>query len=310
MARKPNTPKTDLTASELDDGRLQEAHEAAEQLGKLQANYGQGRDLINQMLGQAQSLHAASDLLRTGAVSKHAQIKEHKLYQQLAGMQTPHGAVLKGTWEEYCQLLGRSVDMVDRDISNLQAFGEEALEAMSKAGIGYRDLRKFRRLGADEKTLLIEAAKSGDKDELLELAETLISKHTREKETLEAKVKDLSGDLTALDSISKGKEEKINQLSRQVAKFSFETDWPEQVKAAVAVVDKYSSEAEKFLGLVMQACTQSMEAAPTDEAQQQVWAQGAAALAKRVRDAMARQKEVVAAADAHFASTLGLYLED
>lgn len=310
MARTPNSTNVVLTPSELDEGRLQEADEAAQQLGRLQANYSQGRDLINQMLGQSSALHAASDLLRTGAVSKHAQIKEHKLYQQLAGMQTPHGAVLKGTWEEYCQLLGRSVDMVDRDIANLQAFGEEALEAMSKAGIGYRDLRKFRRMGEDEKTLLIEAAKSGDKDSLVEFAETLISKHSKEKETLTAEVANMKADLDATQEVAKGKEDKINELTRKANKFNFRTDWPSQVKAAIDVVDKYSAESEKFLGVVMQACTQAMEAAPKDAALEPDWVQGSSALAARVRDAVARQRQVTEAADEHFRSTLGLYLED
>lgn len=122
--------------------------------------------------------------------------------------------------------------------------------------------------------------------------------------------RELQADLKANAEVMAGKDRKLNEQARKAAKFSFETDWPAQVGAAVEVVDKYASEAEKFLGIVMQACTQAIEAAPSDEAQQQVWAQGAAALAKRVRDAMARQREVTAAADAHFLSTLGLYLED
>ncbi|UCU93989.1 hypothetical protein [Hydrogenophaga taeniospiralis] len=122
--------------------------------------------------------------------------------------------------------------------------------------------------------------------------------------------RELQADLKANAEVMAGKDRKLNEQARKAAKFSFETDWPAQVGAAVEVVDKYASEAEKFLGIVMQACSQAMEAAPKDEATQQVWAHGAAALAARVRDAMARQKEVIAAADAHFASTLGLYLED
>lgn len=122
--------------------------------------------------------------------------------------------------------------------------------------------------------------------------------------------RELQADLKASAEVMAGKDRKLNDQARKSAKFSFETDWPAQVGAAVEVVDKYASEAEKFLGIVMQACSQAMEAAPKDEATQQVWAHGAAALAARVRDAMARQKEVIAAADAHFASTLGLYLED
>ncbi len=32
------------------------------------------------------------------------------------------------------------------DIANLRTFGEEALESMSRMGIGYRELRQWRKL--------------------------------------------------------------------------------------------------------------------------------------------------------------------
>ncbi|WBW59821.1 hypothetical protein [Klebsiella electrica] len=143
------------------------------------------RDLLNQLLGQAQMAGAFEDFSRTVRTSKLAFVKENKLYRNLKDAKNPHGAEkLSGTWEEFCGLLGRSVDQVDRDIANLTAFGEEALESMSRMGIGYRELRQFRRLPEDQKSALIEVAKEGDKTALLELAEEMISKHAREKEEL------------------------------------------------------------------------------------------------------------------------------
>ncbi|CAB1217849.1 MULTISPECIES: hypothetical protein [Klebsiella/Raoultella group] len=143
------------------------------------------RDLLNQLLGQAQMAGAFEDFSRTVRTSKLAFVKENKLYRNLKDAKNPHGAEkLSGTWEEFCGLLGRSVDQVDRDIANLTAFGEEALESMSRMGIGYRELRQFRRLPEDQKSALIEVAKEGDKTALLELAEEMIEKHAREKEEL------------------------------------------------------------------------------------------------------------------------------
>lgn len=127
---------------------------------------------------------------------------------------------------------------------------------------------------------------------------------------MKKRIAELESNAQANDRLVRAKDEKLNELTRKETKFSFEVDWPQQVGGAVQVVEKYSAESEKFLGVVMQACTQTMDAAPKDEAQQQVWAQGAAALAARVRDAMARQREVIEAAETHFRSTLGLYLED
>ena len=158
-------------------------------------NYGQERDLLNQLLGQAQMAGAFEEFSRTVRTSKLAFVKENKLYQQLKGASTPHGAEkFGGTWEEFCGLLGRSVDQVDRDIANLKAFGEEALESMSRMGIGYRDLRQYRRLPDDSRAALIEAAKAGDKGEFLDLAEEIIARHAKEKEEIEAQAQQAKQD--------------------------------------------------------------------------------------------------------------------
>ena len=156
------------------------------------------RDILYQLLGGAQTARAFEEFSRTARVSKLAFVKENKLYRALKGAKNPFGAeILNGTWEEFCALLDRSVDQVDRDISNLRAFGEEALESMSRMGIGYRELRQFRRLPDDQKSALIEVAKAGDKDSLLELAEGMFSKLAREKEEAARQVEDLKGECIA-----------------------------------------------------------------------------------------------------------------
>lgn len=149
------------------------------------------RDLINQILGQVQATQAISKLSQTFGVSKLAYVKETKAYRALKGM-TPNGLELSGTWTEFCALLGMSDEKANQDIANLKEFGEEALESMTRMGIGYRDLAQYRKLPDDQKTALIEAAKSGDKDQLLDLAESLIEKHLKEKAELteELKIKD------------------------------------------------------------------------------------------------------------------------
>lgn len=152
------------------------------------------RDLINQLLGQAQAAKAISQFSRTIGISKLAYVKESKSYRALKGM-NPNGTELSGTWAEFCSLLDMSVDKADLDISNLKVFGEEALESMTRMGIGYRELRQYRKLPDDEKTALIEAAKSGDKDQLLDLAESLIEKHIKEKSELTAKAESLVQDI-------------------------------------------------------------------------------------------------------------------
>jgi len=194
---------------QVDEEAIHRDTQNAGQIVAFQQAYNQGRDVVNQLLGQAQAFQAAGDLLQTFGVSKLAIVKENKLYQQLAGSVTPNGLELKGTWVEFCTLLGVSDEKANQDIANLQAFGEEALEQMQRIGIGYRDLRKFRRLPTDQRTALLEAAKDGDKDSLLDLAEELITRHAKENS-------DAQGQLAAKDKLLADKQLKIENQNKEL----------------------------------------------------------------------------------------------
>ena len=211
--RKP-APAATPVAVEADLTPVVQAVAAADQAAAMQAAYGQERDLLNQLLGQAQAFQAAGNLLQTFGVSKLAYVKEHKLYQQLRGQRTPNGLELKGTWEEFCGLLGMSDEKANQDITNLRTFGEEALESMTRMGIGYRELRQYRRLPEDQKQALIEVAKAGDKEGFVELAEEIIAKHAKEKEALAAKVEETTAQLTAKDRVLADNAAKINEQAQ------------------------------------------------------------------------------------------------
>ncbi|EIY0667488.1 hypothetical protein MMC72_001614 [Salmonella enterica] len=155
------------------------------------------RDLLNQLLGQVQMADAFAKFTATVAVSKMAYVKENKLYQSLAGIKNRDGRDFDGTWEDFCRLLGTSAPKANEDINNLRTFGEEALESMSRMGIGYRELRQFRKLPEDSRTALIEVATQGDKESLLDLAEELISRQNDEKEQLAKQLADTEADLEA-----------------------------------------------------------------------------------------------------------------
>ncbi|WP_275261454.1 hypothetical protein [Allofranklinella schreckenbergeri] len=210
------------------DGQLQQARalvDMSDQMAQLQAGYAEGRDLLNQLLGQSDMAEAFEKFSRTVRISRLAYIKENKIYQKLRGIRTPHGAEFSGTWEGFCKLIRKSVDQVDRDIANLKAFGEEALESMSRMGIGYRELRQYRRLPEDQKQALIEVAKAGDKEGFVDLAEELIAKHAKEKEALAAQVKsaqaqvaDARATLEAKDRVMKSNSAQINELAEKLEK--------------------------------------------------------------------------------------------
>jgi len=203
-------------------------HDLQNQAAALQNAHGEERDLVNQLLGQAQMADAVAKLTSTVAVSKMAYVKENKLYRGLAGMRDLDGRGLTGTWEEFCKLLGTSVAKVNEDIHNLQEFGEEALESMSRMGIGYREMRQFRKLPEDQKTALIEVAKTGDKESFIDLAEEIIAKHAKEKEQLTKERDDAHADKQALEEVVSDKTSKILDLEKQVSRKRLERLPPDE----------------------------------------------------------------------------------
>ena len=187
-------------------------------LAQLQAGYNEERDLANQLLGQAQMADSFAKFSLTVSVSKLAFVRENKLYKAFKGKKSADGQrFLSGTWDEYCDLLGRSRQQVDEEISNLKSFGEQALESMSAMGIGYRELRQYRKLPEDQKQALIEVAKAGDKEGFVELAEEIIAKHAKEKEALATQVEEAQATLEAKDRVLQTRAELIGKLEEQVA---------------------------------------------------------------------------------------------
>ncbi|HIE4801242.1 TPA: hypothetical protein ACXNDR_003958 [Serratia marcescens] len=201
MARQ-KLPSTDL----VPDLQLSPDLEATQNLmAAVSDQMHEERDLLNQLLGQAQMADAFGKFSKTVFISKLAFVKENKLYQYIAKNKTEDGLQSKGTWDEFCNLLGWAPQHANEAIANLNTFGEEALESMSRMGIGYRELRQFRRLPEDQKSALIEVAKEGDKTALLELAEEMIAKHSKEKE-------DLKTDLEISRQTLAEKKEQVSKL--------------------------------------------------------------------------------------------------
>ncbi|MCF0377385.1 hypothetical protein L0F44_04945 [Klebsiella pneumoniae] len=247
MARTKSQP-----AELIPDVTLNPELEATQNLmATVSSQMNDERDLLNQLLGQAQMAGAFEDFSRTVRTSKLAFVKENKLYRNLKDAKNPHGAEkLSGTWEEFCGLLGRSVDQVDRDIANLTAFGEEALESMSRMGIGYRELRQFRRLPEDQKSALIQVAKEGDKTALLELAEEMIAKHALEKEELKTDL-EISRQMLAekKEELGTMRNEKEELKSRLVRRTTTETPDEEGVALETEVTGFKSGVLSAFFDL-------------------------------------------------------------
>ena len=292
MGRTATETQAPAAAPAMDNGAIEVLEKSTNELVSLQADQASKAIAVAQQIGYegSMSVGAIEDEIRFYQRRTVEAILETGKRLLVLKELTPHG-----------EFTAR-VELLGFHIKTAQRFMQAAAKT-SKSDI-------LSHLSKQAKNGLAFLELVTHDDDVLEGLQEMDAFDRMSASELRKAARELEADLKANSEVRAGKDRKLNEQARKAAKFSFETDWPAQVGAAVEVVDKYASEAEKFLGIVMQACSQAMEAAPKDEATQQVWAHGAAALAARVRDAMARQKEVIAAADAHFASTLGLYLED
>lgn len=215
MARTKNQP---VDAAELPvlDGETLTANQNA--MTSILASHSDERDLVNQLLGQAQMAESFAKFSLTVSTSKLAYVKETKLYRGLSGKVSADGQQFTGTWDEFCSLLGRSRQQVDEDIANLRTLGEEALESMSRMGIGYRELRQYRRLPEDQKTALIEIAKTGDKEAFVDLAEEIIAKHAKEKEELTQRLDETNADYEAQSEVMAKKTKELDSTKQELSK--------------------------------------------------------------------------------------------
>ncbi len=214
MARTPKTPVAPVETPALDAEKVADIQNTA---ASLFSQNTEEHALVNQLLGQAQMASSMAQFSLTVSTSKMAYVKENGLYKALAGQKTADGQQLSGTWEDFCNLLGKSRQKVDEDILNLRQLGEEALESMSRMGIGYREMRQFRRLPEDEKTALIEVAKAGDKEAFVELAEEIITKNAREKDALQQSLNNTMADYEAQAEVLSKKSQELDATKVELA---------------------------------------------------------------------------------------------
>ena len=192
------------------------------------------------------------------------------MYKNLKGRKNVNGLLFSGTWEEFCQLLGMSRVKVDDDIANLRILGEEALESMSRMGIGYRELRQYRKLPEDQKTALIEVAKAGDKESLVELAEEFISKNNKEKDLLKKENSNLQADYKALSKRNADVAKEKEELAIKLAQFEMKTvplderlePFKKQIAETQSRIDKLFEEQRQYVDIMYKLMLDIMENDP------------------------------------------------
>lgn len=177
------------------------------------------------LVGRAQMAASIAKITDAVSLSILKEIKETKQYKLLKGTkfqkQTAVGnnfVTLKGTWEEFCQMVGSSKSTIDERLSNLDTFGEQALQSMQSIGMTTKDLRRLRQLPQEELTAIVEGEviKVQDRDEALEIIEELSAKHRQEKQALQSEVTKLTQDKESNERLLADKDKKINSLSKKL----------------------------------------------------------------------------------------------
>ncbi|MCX7208082.1 MAG: hypothetical protein NT086_19285 [Proteobacteria bacterium] len=143
--------------------------------------------MIGERIGRRSMALMISKLLTVRDLLDLQQIKESKQYKGFIHIDENKNSCPVRTWADYCRLVeGRSEQAIDEDIYNLKQIGPELFDSMRQIGIGPRTMRELRQLPEDEQAVIAEAAKSDDKEALLELIDDLSAKHAKEKEQAKA----------------------------------------------------------------------------------------------------------------------------
>ena len=254
MARTANPTKDEIELPAIDE---QGINDAMNNFTSIQSEYNEERDLVNQLLGQSQMADAFAKFSNTVFIAKLSYVKENMLYQYITNNKSEDSSS-KNTWEGFCKLLGWTPQHANEAIANLHSLGEEALESMSRMGIGYRELRQYRKLPEDQKTALIEVAKAGDKETLVELAEEFIAKNNKEKEQLKKENNNLQADYKALSKRNADVAKEKEELAIKLAQFEMKiiplderlSPLKEQIAKTQSRIDELLEQQRQYLQIV------------------------------------------------------------
>lgn len=185
-----------------------------------------------ELVGMLKAFDFTQKLVTVTTLKTINEIKQSKQYKGLELLNKDGELVTVTSFKDFCTALGFSVEKIDADLLNLNTLGEAFLETSQRLGLGYREMRKLRRLPEEARAEIIDADYSDatDKEELIEKIEDLTAKHAKEKETLQAQLKRKSEDYEAQAKVLANKNERINKLDMELAKKThlIDTQTPDQ----------------------------------------------------------------------------------
>ena len=174
----------------------------------------------HEAMGMLKGFNFIGKLLTVSSLKVLHEIKNSKKYKGLSYIDQDGKLLTVSSWADYCRACGLTEKKVDEDLLNLSKLGEDFLENSQRLGLGYRDLRKLRKLPEDARAEIVDAefSETADKEELLEKIEELTAKHAQEKQILEGQLKQSHANYEAQSKVLKNKNDRINQLDIELEK--------------------------------------------------------------------------------------------
>ena len=174
---------------------------------------------LSEKVGAIKATNFIKKLVTVTEIKMLSELKETKEYKGLQIIDTDGKLVTVTSWEDFCKSIGQSREHLDENIRNLSAFGEDFLETSQRMGVGYRDLRKLRKLPDAEREVIIngESVQAEDKDSLIDLIEEMSAKNLKTKQAMQKQIDDLSADAKAKDTVLSTKNKKIDELDAQLS---------------------------------------------------------------------------------------------
>ena len=180
----------------------------------------QDKAQAHELIGMIKAFDFTQKLVTVTTLKLLNQVKESKSYKGLTLSDKEGKLVTVTTWEDFCITLGFSREQMDENLRNLNTFGENFLETSQRLGLGYREMRKLRKLPEDARAEIVDAefSETADKEELLEKIKELTAKHAQEKQILEGQLKQSQANYEAQSKVLKNKNDRINQLDIELEK--------------------------------------------------------------------------------------------
>lgn len=220
------------------------------------ATLSQDHAKAHEAAGMIRAFQFTEKLLTVSTLKILAEIKESKAYVGMSVLDAQGKLLTVSKWEEYCESIGLSRATVDANLLNLSELGESFLQSATKLGLGYRDLRKLRKLPEDIRTVVYDQVEIdvGDPESIKELIDDLTSRHAAKQRELEATIEAKQTTIERKNQIIDDKTREIDQLNERVSKKPKQLKPDEKLASLRLDLSNAGLEATAAVKIRMQKC--------------------------------------------------------